>query len=143
MKGLVHLSLVVATLICLISSLPTALENQSLTCSACEGGVVNKAPSKAFTVEITFRNTGETEDTWSVNVAFEGEKWIWTGTLQNLTLQSGDKKTLTWNGNVPSDAPIDSMARLIVYYDDSYKPLNWWIHVVPNAELSITSSTVR
>jgi hypothetical protein len=30
-----------------------------------------------------------------------------------------------------------------VYYDDSFKALNWWIHVVPGAELTIKSSSVE
>jgi hypothetical protein len=106
-------------------------------------GVVDKAPNGAFTVEIAFKNTGTTDGSWSVNVAFEGEKWNWNGTPQNITLRPNHSKTLTWNGTVPANAPIDSVARLIVYYGDSYKPLDWWIHVVPCAELTITSSTVK
>lgn len=50
--------------------------NQSLACLACEGedgGVVDKTPCEAFIVKITFKNTGTTEGTWSVNIAFEGE----------------------------------------------------------------------
>jgi hypothetical protein len=94
-------------------------------------------------VKITFKNTGKTEGTWSVNIAFEGEKWTWNGTSQTLTLKPCKTKTLTWNGSVPSDAPIDSVARLIVYYDNSFVPLDWWIHVVPGAELTITSSTLE
>jgi hypothetical protein len=110
--------------------------------SSCSG-VVDKAPSGAFIVEIAFKNTGTTEGSWSVNIAFEGEKWNWSGTPQNMTLKPNHSKTLTWNGTVPASAPIDSVARLIVYYDDSYKPLDWWIHVVPGAELAITSNTVK
>ena len=91
-------------------------------------------------MKITFKNTGKTEGTWSVNITFEDEKWTWNGTPQSLTLKSGKTKTLTWNGSVPIDAPIDSVARLIVYYDNSFVPLDWWIHVVPSAELAITSS---
>ena len=94
-------------------------------------------------MKITFKNTGKTVGTWSVNKAFKGEKWTWTGTPQILTLKPCKTKTLTWNGTVPSDAPIDSVARLIVYYDNSFVPLDWWIHVVPGAELTITSSTVE
>jgi hypothetical protein len=60
-----------------------------------------------------------------------------------LTLEPCHTKTSTWNGTVPEDAPIDSMARLIVYYDDSFEPLDWWIHVIDGAELTITSSTVE
>jgi hypothetical protein len=62
---------------------------------------------------------------------------------QTLTLKPCKTKTLTWNASVPCDAPIDSVARLIVYYDNSLVPLDWWIHVVPGAELTITSSVVE
>ena len=120
-----------------------SLGEQLSACLPSCNGVVDKAPGGVFTVEIAFKNTGSTEGTWSVNVVFEGEKWTWMGTSQNLTLKSDSMRTLTWNGFVPINASIDSVARLIVYYDDSYKSLNWWIHVVPGAELSITSSTVK
>jgi hypothetical protein len=137
------LSLAVATLIIMVGFLAVGSSSQSLTCFACGGGVVDKAQSESFTVKITFKNTGKTEGTWSVNIAFEGEKWTWTGTPQSLTLKPSKTKTLTWNGTVPSDAPTDSVARLIVYYDNSFVPLDWWIHVIPGAELAITSSTVE
>ena len=75
-------------------------------------------------MKITFKNTGKTEGTWSVNIAFEGEKWTWTGTSQALTLKPCKTKTLTWNGSVPCDAPIDSVARRIAYYDNSFAPLD-------------------
>jgi hypothetical protein len=94
-------------------------------------------------VEIVFKNTGSTVGNWSVNVAFEGEKWTWKDAPQNLTLKASQTKALTWNGKVPEDAPIDSVARLVVYYDDSFIALNWWIHVVPAAELAIASSSVK
>jgi hypothetical protein len=143
-KMYVLLSLAVATLIIMAGFLARGSESQPLACLACGGGgVVDKAQSEAFTVKITFKNTGSAEGTWSVNIAFEGEKWTWTGTSQSLTLKSSKTKTLTWNGTVPSDAPIDSVARLIVYYDNSFVPLDWWIHVIPGAELTITSSTVE
>jgi len=117
---------------------------QSLVCSACGGGgVVDKAPCEGFIVKIVFKNTGKTNGTWSVNIAFEGEKWTWSGTPQTLTLKPCHTKTLTWNGTVPCDAPIDSITRLIVYYNNSFVKLDWWIHVVPKAELTITSSTVE
>jgi hypothetical protein len=143
MKRSIPLSIAIATLIVLVNVSVIGSENRLLACLACEDRVVDKTPSEAFTVEITFKNTGKTEGTWSVNVAFEGEKWAWSGTPQNLTLKPSNMKTLTWNGNVPSNAPIDSMARLIAYYSDSYVRLNWWIHVVAGAELTITSSTVK
>ena len=139
------LSLAVATLIIMVGVLAVGSNpTQSLTCFACSGsGVVDKTPCASFTVKILFKNTGKTTGTWSVNIAFEGEKWICAGTPQNLTLKPCKTKTLTWNGTVPCDAPTDSVARLIVYYDDSFVPLDWWIHVIPGAELAITSSTVE
>jgi len=108
-----------------------------------EDGVVDKAPGEAFTVKITFKNTGKTEGNWSVNIAFEDASWSQVGTPQNLVLQPEKTATLTWNGIVPVNATINSVARLVVYYDDSFKALNWWIHVVPGAELCIKSSTVE
>ena len=108
-----------------------------------EDGVVDKAPGEAFTVKITFKNTGKAEGNWSVNIAFEDNSWSQVGTPQNLILQAGNTATLTWNGTVPANATINSMARLVVYYDDSFKVLNWWIRVVPGAELCIKSSTVE
>lgn len=127
----------------LVSLLSSA--NQSMACLACgsEGGVVDKAPCEAFTVRITFKNTGTAEGTWFINIAFEGNAWTWSGTQQILTLKPSKTKTLSWNGSVPCNAPLDSVARLVVYYNDSYATLNWWIHVVSGAELSITSSTVE
>jgi hypothetical protein len=122
----------------------TRSEEMQWLCFACEGGgVVDKAPCEVFTVQITFKNAGKCEGTWSFNIAFEGETWSWSGTPQTLTLKPCKSKTLTWNGSVPCDAPMDSIARLIVYYNDSFTPLNWWIHVVSNAELTVTWSQVR
>jgi uncharacterized surface anchored protein len=106
-------------------------------------GVIDKAAGAEFTVRITFKNTGSTEGNWSVNIAFEDEVWSQTGTAQNLVLNPGETETLTWNGVVPANATVDSVARLVVYYNDSFKALNWWIHVVPGAELSIKSSSVE
>ncbi len=111
---------------------------------ACEGnGVVDKAPGDAFTAKITVQNTGKTEGTWSVNIAFEDNSWSQAGTPQNLTLQPEETETLIWNEFVPANATLDSMARLVVYYDDSFEVLDWWIHVIPGAELTIESSTVE
>ena len=108
-----------------------------------QDGVVDKAAGDDFTVKITFKNTGSTEGNWSVNITFEDEVWSQVGTPQNLTLKSGETETLTWTGVVPANATVDSVARLVVYYNDSFKALNWWIHVVPGAELSIRSSSVE
>jgi uncharacterized surface anchored protein len=106
-------------------------------------GVVDKAAGDEFTVRITFKNTGSTEGNWSVNIAFEDEVWSQTGTAQNLVLNPGETETLTWTGVVPANATVGSVARLVVYYNDSFKALNWWIHVVPGAELFIKSSSVE
>jgi hypothetical protein len=105
--------------------------------------VVDKAAGDAFTVKITFKNTGKTEGNWSINIAFEDNVWSQVGTPQNLMLDAGETETLTWNGVVPANATVGSVARLVVYYDDSFKALNWWIHVVPGAELTIKSSIVE
>jgi hypothetical protein len=107
------------------------------------GGVVDKTPCDDFTVKLTFNNTGPTSGCWSVNIAFEGDSWSWAGEAQTLSLGPNCTKTLVWSGHVPCCASIDSVARLIVYYGDSFKRLNWWIHVVSCAELAITSSIVE
>jgi len=105
--------------------------------------VADKTPHAALTVKITFKNTGTSNGSWSVNIAFEGNSWSWKGTPQTLALTPDNTKTLVWYGSVPDNAPINSMARLVVYYEDSFKPLDWWIHVVSGAELTITLSTVE
>ena len=134
----------IAVLVFVVVNLSVTDVNSSLTvtCNQ-EDGVVDKAPGEAFTVTITFKNTGNTAGNWSVNIAFEDNSWSQVGTAQNLVLQAGETRTLTWNGTVPANATVNSMARLVVYYDDSFKALNWWIHVVPGAELCIKSSTVE
>ena len=108
-----------------------------------QDGIVDKAAGDSFMVTITFKNTGKTDGTWSINVAFEGDSWSQVGTPKNLTLKAGETETLTWNGVVPANATVGSVARLVVYYDDGFKALNWWIQVVPGAELSIRSSIVE
>jgi hypothetical protein len=143
LKRFVLLSIAIAVLVVMASFSTAGLGNPLSACLPAYGGVVNKAPGGAFIVEIAFKNTGATGGTWSVNIAFEGESWTWTGLRQTLTLEPNNKKTLTWNGSIPQNASIDSTARLIVYYGDSFMALQWWIHVVPGAELTITSSTVR
>jgi hypothetical protein len=145
MKRLALLSVAVVTMAIFVAFLALSLDDPSFSCLACSGssGVVDKAQCESFKVRITFNNTGKTEGTWSVNIAFEGESWSWTGTSQFLTLKPYKTETLTWNGSVPCNAPIGSVARLIVYYNDSFTSLNWWVHVVPGARLSIASSTVE
>lgn len=105
--------------------------------------IVDKAIGDVFKVKIEFKNTGKTEGSWNVNIAFEDNSWSEVGMPQNLTLAPGQTKTLTWEGNIPAKASLGSVARLVVYYDDSFAALNWWIHIVPSAELSIKSSIVE
>lgn len=144
MNRITSLAVTFAVVIIAISVLVTRPNEASLTCLACEGsGVVDKAQGETFTVKVTFKNVGKNEGTWTVNVAFEGEEWSWSDTPKTLTLKQYHKKTLTWTGNVPSNAPVDTVARLIVYYGDSFAPQDWWIHVTEGAELTITSSTVE
>lgn len=143
MNRIVSLTVTFAAVIIAFSVL-VIRPNEALTCLACEGsGVVGKAQGETFTVRVTLKNVGETEGAWSVNVAFEGEEWSWSGTPKTLTLKQCHKKTLTWIGNVPSDAQVDTVARLMVYYGDSFAPQDWWIHVIEGAELTITSSSVE
>jgi hypothetical protein len=143
MNRFMPLWLAVAVLVATTGCSNVGVGNQLACFPPSSNGVVDKIPGSAFAVEIAFKNTGATDGTWSVNIVFEGEKWSWVGTAQTLKLKPYDKKTLTWNGTVPENAPIDSMARLVLYYGDSFVSLEWWIHVVPAAELAITSSTVR
>lgn len=143
MRRLVPLWFVLAVLV-VMAGLPNVGVGSEITCVPNPAsGVVNKTPGAAFTAEIIFKNTGETEGTWSVSVTFECETWTWKGTPQILTLKPGNKKTLTWNGTIPTEAPIDSTTRLVVYHGNTCTPLNWWIHVVSAAELAIVGSTVR
>jgi hypothetical protein len=137
-------------LVCLTIVLALAIANFSLTkatdpltFSHNDKDLVEKTIGEAFTVKINFKNTGSNQGNWSVNVTFEGDSWSWTGTSKNLTLGAGETKALTWNGAVPTNAKIGSMARLVVYYNDSFKALDWWIQVVPDSELTITSSCVE
>jgi hypothetical protein len=60
-----------------------------------------------------------------------------------VTLGPGQTKTLTWNGVVPANVAVGSMAWLVVYYDDDFKALNWRIYVVTGTELAIKSSSVE
>ena len=52
-----------------------ASAEDSVVFSSQEKGVVKKAPGNAFTVTITFQNTGNGEGSWSVNAVFEGDSW--------------------------------------------------------------------
>jgi hypothetical protein len=105
-------------------------------------GTVDKKPGESFTVKITFKNKGTTEGTWNTTVTFEGDYWIWKGEKKELALEPDNKETLKWQGDVPANAEVDSIARLIVYYDGDYVALNWWIHVISGAELCVVDSKV-
>ena len=134
----------VAVLVGVIFSFSFSGSGNSLVFACDHGeGVVDKAPGDAFTVKIVFNNTGGSEGVWSVNIAFEGISWSQAGTPQNLTLQPEETKMLIWNGLVPDNAPFDSIARLVVYYNDSFEVLDWWIHLISGAELAIESSTLQ
>lgn len=143
MKKFALLFLVAALVFVIFNFSFSNLDNSLVFACNHDEGVVDKAAGDAFTVKITFNNTGKTEGTWSVNIAFEGSFWSQAGTSQNLTLQPEETETLIWNGLVPDNAKLDSMARLVVYYDDSFETLDWWIHVISGPELKIESSTVE
>jgi hypothetical protein len=132
----------VVMLVAVVINFSMAGANDSVAFSSQENGVVEKARGDAFTVTITFENTGKDQGNWAVNVVFEGASWSWKGTPKTLTLDGNEKKTLVWNGAVPANAAINSVARLVVYYDDSFKALDWWIRVVPASELTIKTSSV-
>jgi hypothetical protein len=121
-------------------SLTQATDNIVFT--SINSGTVNKDKGEAFIVKLNVKNTGEDKGEFSINVTFEADSWTWKGTQKTITLNDGETKQLTWDGKVPENAAAGSVARLIVYYGDSYKALDWWICVSSNSELSIISSQV-
>jgi hypothetical protein len=131
-----------ATLIVMFN-LPFTSANDSLEFTEKSNKIVEKIQGEIFIVEIEFKNTGKDAGKWNINIVFEGESWNQKGNSQNLELEPNEKKTLEWEGIVPADAPINTIARLVVYYEDSFEALNWWIQVVPGAELTIKSSCVK
>lgn len=137
------LFLVAALLVVVINFSVSGERNSLVFASSQQHCVVDKAAGDDFTVKITFKNTGKTEGKWSINIAFEDSSWSQVGTPQNLTLAPEQKETLVWEGVIPTNAIIGSVARLVVYYNDSFEALDWWIHVVPSAELTIESSLVK
>jgi uncharacterized membrane protein len=135
------LCLVIALAVAMASfSLTQATDNISFTSS--NSGTINKDKGDSFTVKLNVKNTGEDKGEFSISVTFEAEAWTWKGTQKTVTLNAGETKQLTWEGKVPNNAASGSVARLIVYYGDSYKALDWWICVSSNSELSIISSHV-
>ncbi|MGD8564915.1 MAG: hypothetical protein PVF96_01020 [Candidatus Bathyarchaeota archaeon] len=143
MKKKPIITLLIVSMVIVLNFTTGNSKNSGLTCSACDNGVVEKKPGETFIVKINFRNSGSTKGVWSVNIAFESESWSWTGTPHILSLRSDCRKTLIWDGTIPNNIQIGSIARLVVYYNDSHQPLNWWIHVINGAELSISSSVVK
>lgn len=131
-----------ATLFIMLSTTTSTGAVLNVQCDP-ESNVVDKMQGEAFKVKVTFKNTGNATGTWNVNVAFEGESnWNWKGTPQTLVLKPSKTTTLTWAGNVPAEAQVNSTARLVVYFGDESAPRNWWIHVLPSAELRIVGSEV-
>jgi len=131
-----------ATLFIMLSTTTSTGAVLNVQCDP-ESNVVDKMQGEAFKVKVTFKNTGNATGTWDVNVAFEGESnWNWKGTPQTLVLKPSKTTILTWTGNVPEEAKVDSTARLVVYFDDESAPQNWWINVLPSAELKIVGSEV-
>ena len=106
------------------------------------GGTVEKKPGEPFTVKISFKNKGTTYGHWRVATTFEGNYWTWKGEERLLVLDPGKTETITWEGTVPKTALPDSVGRLVVYYDDSFELMRWWIQVVSDAELGIIYSRV-
>ena len=141
-KKQVLLFVSVVMLVAVVVNFSMAGANDSIEVSSQDTGVVQKGRGDAFTVTITFENTGRDQGSWNVNVVFEGSSWFWKGTAKTLTLDGNEKKTLVWNGAVPANAAMNSVARLVMYYDDSVKALDWWIRVVPASELNIKTSCV-
>ncbi len=136
------LTLVSIVTVVIILNVSFAGASDSVACTTPEKGVVEKSQGDAFVVSVVFQNKGKAQGAWSVNVVFESDAWSWCGTAKNLTLAAGDSKTLSWNGNVPSNATVNTVARLVVYYEDSFSALDWWIRVVPPSELTIKSTIV-
>ena len=139
------LSLIVFSAVLLIIMFNFSFTNATdpLEFSEKRSEVVEKVQGEVFTVEIGFKNTGKNEGRWNISIVFEGEHWFQIGNSQYLELEPSEEKIMSWTGIVPTDAPLDSVARLVVYFEDSFKPLNWWIYVVPGAELTIKSSCVK
>ena len=139
------LSLIVFSAVLLIIMFNFSFTNATdpLEFSEKRSEIVEKVQGEIFTVEIGFKNTGKKEGRWNISIVFEGEHWFQIGNSQYLELEPSEEKIVSWTGIVPTDAPIDSVARLVVYFEDSFKPLNWWIYVVPGAELTIKSSCVK
>lgn len=133
----------VAVMMIVVLNSSTAGANGSPDITSNEKGVVAKTPGQEFTVSITVQNTGKDEGSWTINVVFEGTTWSWKGTQKAITLEQSEKETLIWKGNVPQNAEKDSIARLVVYYGDTFEALDWWLLVTATSELTIKDSCVE
>lgn len=131
------------SLIVVMASFSLTQATDTLAINNSSSGVVQKNNGDTFTVKLNVKNTGDSAGNFSINVTFEGDSWIWKGTEKTLTLAAGESKQLVWQGSVPNNAKVGSTARLVAYYDEQYKALNWWIQVVSCSALSITSSFVN
>ena len=120
------LSLIVFSAVLLILMFNFSFTNATdpLEFSEKRSEIVEKVQGELFTVEIGFKNTGKNEGVWNISIVFEGEQWSQAGNSQYLELEASEEETLRWTGTVPTDAPIDTVARLVVYYEDSFKALN-------------------
>ena len=105
------------------------------------GGAIEKKPKESFIVKVTFRNKGDSMGVWRASVTFEGD-WIWKGEQRLVTLKGESKKTLTWKGEVPEVTSPGGIARLIVYYDNKFASLDWWICVTHDENLCVVDSRV-
>ncbi len=147
MRNVVVACVVLFTLIFVVGFFPAMSTNQpvqNLTIVKDKNKrVIDKIQGETFSVEVEFTNTGKSGGEWTVNVALEGEQWTWAGIPQILSLAPSNNGTLTWTGNVPTTAPLNSFARLVVYYGDSFEARDLWIHVISTAKLDITASSLR
>lgn len=99
--------------------------------------VVDKRRGESFTVTATFQNGGDAPGTWTVNAIFRGD-WSWDGTPVSLTLNPGESKTITWTGTVPNVSSCLS-SQLYITADSGSYPQDWWIHVIGEALLIVSS----
>ena len=112
-----------------MQNISTANANCGVDISRNETGVLAKSRGEDFTVSITFQNTRKDEDISTVNVVFEVATWSWKGKQKILALDENEKETLVWKGSVPANAEKNSIARLVIYYGDSFKRLDRWIRL--------------
>jgi hypothetical protein len=69
---------IILLIVLLNFSITTA--SNSIVLTSHQKGVVDKNAGDGFKVEVSFKNTGKTQGSWSVSVVFEGASWVWKGT---------------------------------------------------------------